>query len=335
MKSGIKLDLILTYRETGGYFVDGSTQTLDLHLLFRPFIELFNSNSKSVYKCSGRICLDEILSKSRSRKNPVRQYNASKHDKVGLLYHLLCDCESNFLIKTELKLSKQFMKPQHYKIMGLVLDFLREFEQTYVFVFMDNYFTSYDLAQEFNEREILVFGTIKKTSLARYFGDHDNGLAGYIDSKNARNNNLKCFTASIYDHPTRGRVHVQVLNSSSKNSVLFITNSNVAVGKSDDSFGDRRSFLGGHFSRTFQDSISRPLSAKLYNDNMGSVDTFDSYLHTYTLRYIPLKNNLSWICKPVLSIIDYQILNCFLLHREMHENPTCYRKYLLRLAQGF
>ena len=55
----------------------------------------------------------------------------------------------------------------------------------------------------------------------------------------------------------------------------------------------------------------------------------------YTLRYIPLKNNLSWICKPVLSIIDYQILNCFLLHREMHENPTCYRKYLLRLAQGF
>ena len=92
---------------------------------------------------------------------------------------------------------------------------------------------------------------------------------------------------------------------------------------------------GGHFSRTFQDSISRPLSAKLYNDNMGSVDTFDSYLHTYTLRYIPLKNNLSWVCKPVLSIIDYQILNCFLLHREMHENPTCYRKYLLRLAQGF
>ena len=86
---------------------------------------------------------------------------------------------------------------------------------------------------------------------------------------------------------------------------------------------------------TFQDSISRPLSAKLYNDNMGSVDTFDSYLHTYTLRYIPLKNNLSWVCKPVLSIIDYQILNCFLLHREMHENPTCYTKYLLRLAQGF
>ena len=75
----------------------------------------------------------------------------------------------------------------------------------------------------------------------------------------------------------------------SLNSVLFITNSNVAVGKSDESFGDHRSFLGGHFSRTFQDSISRPLSAKLYNDNMGSVDTFDSYLHTYTLRYIPLK----------------------------------------------
>ena len=44
----------MNYCETGGYFsihTNGSTQTLDLHLLFRPFIELFYSNSKSVYKC--------------------------------------------------------------------------------------------------------------------------------------------------------------------------------------------------------------------------------------------------------------------------------------------
>ena len=62
---------------------------------------------------------------------------------------------------------------------------------------------------------------------------------------------------------------------------------------------------------------------------------FDSYLHRYSLRYLILKNRLSWILKPILSIIDYQLLNCFLLHKEMHTNPTEYRIYLLRLAQGF
>ena len=325
----------VNYRETGGYFIDGTSRTLDLHVLFRPFIELFNTNSKSVYKCSGRVCLDEVLSKSRSRKNQIRQYNSSKRDKVGFLYHMLVDCQSNFLIKTELKMSKQFMKPQHYKIIDLCIDFLREFEKTYVFVCMDNYFTSYDLAQEFNDKEILIFGTTKKSSIARYFQDHPNRLAGYMESKNSKNNNVKCFTASIYDHPTRGRVHIQIYNSKSRNPVLFITNSNSAVGKSDEIFVDHRTFLGGHFSRSFPDTNKRPISAKFYNDHMNGVDNYDVYLHKFNLRYIPLRNNLSWISKPILSIIDYQMLNCYFLHKEMHENPLEYRKYLLRLAQGF
>ena len=52
----------------GGYFVAGVTRTLDLDALFRPFIELFNAYSKSVYKSSGWICLDEILSKKSFKK---------------------------------------------------------------------------------------------------------------------------------------------------------------------------------------------------------------------------------------------------------------------------
>ena len=38
---------------------------------------------------------------------------------------------------------------------------------------------------------------------------------------------------------------------------------------------------------------------------------------------------------PVLSINDYQFLNSYFLQREMHDNPSSYRKYLLRLAQSF
>ena len=68
---------------------------------------------------------------------------------------------------------------------------------------------------------------------------------------------------------------------------------------------------------------------------MGAVDTYDQYLHRYTLRYLALKNNLAYVLHPILSIIDYQILNCFMLHKEMQPNPTDYKVFLLRLAQEF
>ena len=70
---------------------------------------------------------------------------------------------------------------------------------------------------------------------------------------------------------------------------------------------------------------------------MGSVDNFDVFLHKYTLRFIPLKHKLAWLLKPVLSVIDYQLLNCFFLRKEIR--PTRerqdYRDFMLRVAQGF
>ena len=122
--------------------------------------------------------------------------------------------------------------------------------------------------------QLASFGTIRKTSIARYFQDHPNRLAGYIESKNSKNNNLKCFTASIYDHPTRGRVHIQIYNSKNRNAVLFISNSNSVVGKSDETFRDRRTFLGGNFSRSFPDTNKRPISAKRFS--RGFLEVFSA-----------------------------------------------------------
>ena len=118
---------------------------------------------------------------------------------------------------------------------------------------------------------------------------------------------------------------------------MFITNSNSALGKSDLNFIDHRNFLGGHYSRSLPEKNSRPYSTKIYNDNMGGVDNYDVYLHKYTLRYIPLKHKLAWLLKPVLSVVDYQLLNCFFLRKEIRpsrEKPE-YRNFILRVAQGF
>ena len=68
---------------------------------------------------------------------------------------------------------------------------------------------------------------------------------------------------------------------------------------------------------------------------MNGCDVFDQFIHKNTLRYIPMKNRLSWILKPTLSIIDYELLNSYLLQRECNENAESnYRLFLLKVSQG-
>ena len=56
-------------------------------------------------------------------------------------------------------------------------------------------------------------------------------------------------------------------------------------------------------------------------------------LHKHTLRYIPMKNKLSWVLKPALSILDYELLNSFFLQRDSN-SALDYRTFLLKIAQG-
>ena len=53
--------------------------------------------------------------------------------------------------------------------------------------------------------------------------------------------------------------------------------------------------------------------------------------------FIPLKHKLGWLVKPVLSVIDYQLLNCFFLRKEIRpcREKLDYRNFILRVAQGF
>ena len=112
------------YQPQGGFYVTSDARILDLNLLLDDFINQFNENSKSVYRPSGYVTLDEILSKAKSRKCIIKQYNCSKKDKLGILFHVLNDSDSNFLVKLNLKMPKQFADPNIFKTEGLCRFFL-------------------------------------------------------------------------------------------------------------------------------------------------------------------------------------------------------------------
>ena len=318
----------------GGYFVNLNGPILDLNLLFDRYISNFNDNSRSVYQCSGKLTIDEILSKSKSRQNILKQYNSSKRDKIGCLWHTMMDASSMFCVKVRLKMPKQFTSPTLYRTEDLVLDFLDDFRGTYARLCQDNFFNSFSLCNRLNEIGLYVHGTCRKQIISRHFNDHADGLNSYIDTKHKKNHNLRCF--SHFDDETRGQVNIMVYNSPGRNSVLFITNSNNVLGKTTEvSSLDYRTFLGGHYSRDLPSSNSRPQIVKSYNAEMNSCDVYDQYIHKHNIRYIAMKNKLSFILKPTLSILDYEMLNSFFIQRESCENSESnYRIFLLKLAQG-
>ena len=321
----------------GGFFENVRGQVLDLNILFDRFVTNFNNNSRSVYNCSGTLSLDEILSKAKSRSNDLKQYNPNKRDKVGILWHTMMDAKSRFCVKVRIKMPKQFTRQELFKTEGLVLDFLDDFRGSYSRVCQDNFFNSYPLCSKLNEIGLYVHGTCRKLNISRYFADHPDGLNTYIDKKHKQNHNLKCF--SHFEPETQGHVNIMVYNSPGRNSVIFITNSHDVFGRSTETIppesGDYHTYFGGHFSRELPSNISRPYLAKVYNSEMNGCDVFDQFIHKNTLRYIPMKNRLSWILKPTLSIIDYELLNSFLLQRECNENAESnFRLFLLKVSQG-
>ena len=88
---------------------------------------------------------------------------------TGMLYYQLCDSKTGFLIKTELRMTKQFIKPEHYKVSDLCLDFLKDFEKSNVFVTMDNYFNSYPLTQMCYEKKNHVLEQLEKKCFEKIF----------------------------------------------------------------------------------------------------------------------------------------------------------------------
>ena len=323
------------YQPFGGYFVNLNGRVLDLNLLFDRYVTDFNNNSRSVYNCSGTITLDEILSKSKSRKNPLKQYNASKRDRIGVLWHTLMDANSSFCVKVRIKFPKQFTQHHLFKTEGLVLDFLDDFRGSYARVCQDNFFNSYSLTSKLNQIGLYVHGTCRKQIISRHFADHPDGLNGFIDAKHKQNHRVRCFT---HDDEVDGQMNVMIYNSPGRNSVIFLTNSNDVLGRSTETSTDEdnyRTYFGGNYTRDLPTINSRPHLTKIYNSEMNSCDVYDQYLHAHSIRYVPMKHKLSWILKPTLSILDYEFLNSFFIQRESNENgQSSYRTFLLKLAQG-
>lgn len=147
-------------------FDDPSTR--DRSDRFAPIRELFDSfvfNCQSHYTPGKNICVDESMVPFRGRCI-FRQYIPSKACKYGLKIWTLVDSTSHYMWNAQPYLGKVAGEPKAMKLAPLgervVMDLTEGLHGAGRTITVDNFFTSYSLAQELYDRGSYLVGTIKK-----------------------------------------------------------------------------------------------------------------------------------------------------------------------------
>lgn len=130
-----------------------------------PIRDLFNmieSNLHRMYSPGECLTVDEQLVPFRGRC-PFKQYIASKPDKYGMKIFWLCDSATAYPLKAIPYLGKKRTKVVNVGVAhSIVRELCERYQRSNRNITMDNFFTSYDLAQELLGNGLTVVGTVRK-----------------------------------------------------------------------------------------------------------------------------------------------------------------------------
>jgi len=148
------------------HFNEPNPESNDRIEKIRNVWELIFSNFKSIFTPFENVGLDESLILFKGRLF-WRQYNPKKASKFGVKTFSLVDSKTGFLIDSKIYSGKESSAEQPLNMFGqggsLVLDFLQpHFFKSHT-VFLDNFFTSPNLAFELLLKGTKLCGTVRKT----------------------------------------------------------------------------------------------------------------------------------------------------------------------------
>lgn len=137
-----------------------STSVRDKLAPIRNVYDKWNHNLKAVYTPGKNITVDEQLVPYRGRC-PFRQYIPSKPAKYGIKIWVLCDSKSWYAYNTQIYVGRnRNATPERNLGRRVVLDLVEGLSDRNVTC--DNFFTSYELAEDLHNNRMTILGTIRK-----------------------------------------------------------------------------------------------------------------------------------------------------------------------------
>ena len=261
----------------------------------RPFLRMVQNFCKAVYTPEREICIDESLMLFKGRTK-LRQYIPNKRNRYGIKTYLACESSSGYTFNI---LSHQFRSEvqdlvrhipgteellQSEKIVIYLIDFL--LNQGF-HVFVDNYYTSYNLAKFLSDNSTLCTGTIR---IGR-------GVPQLLSQMTVQVKDFGCvrhediLLVKFVDRKSSGRKVIYLLDTSS-----------VAEGEI-----HRRIVKGGH-----EDTVHRPTVIKRYNSNMGGVDLKDACMKPYDAT----RKSYKWCTKYGIHLFQIMHHNAWVIYRK-------------------
>lgn len=137
-----------------------STSVCDKLAPIRNVYERWNKNLKAVFTPGKNVTVDEQLVPFRGRC-PFRQYIPSKPAKYGIKIWVLCDSSNWYAYNTQIYVGRdRNTAPERNQGRRVVMDLVNGLSDRNVTC--DNFFTSYQLAEDLNKNRMTILGTIRK-----------------------------------------------------------------------------------------------------------------------------------------------------------------------------
>ena len=126
----------------------------------QEIMDIFVKSCRRSYRCGPSVTIDEQLVSFHGRCR-FRMYIPSKPGKYGLKMWVMADSEKFYCADAQLYCGRVGNNPDVGQGKRVVLDLCKNIEGTGRNVTTDNFFTSYELAKELNNRRLSLVGTIR------------------------------------------------------------------------------------------------------------------------------------------------------------------------------
>lgn len=245
--------------------------------------DLFQKNLTLAFVPSLELVIDEQLLTTRNRCS-FKQYIPSKPGKYGIKIFWMVDSKTNYPLSAEIYLGQQ---PNENRSTGVAHDLVLRLAKNYLNIganiTMDNFFTSYTLAEDLIAKDTTIVGTMRsnKRELPKTF-------ASAADAKNrGENSAIFCFS-----------------NSCQLTSYTTNTNKNVLL------------LSTAHVTEEMHPDTGKPLIIHDYNEHKGGVDTFNKMLRGFTCK----RKCCRWPMLIFFNMLDVAALAAYRLFEL--SNPT-------------
>ena len=300
----IKFELIMKCL----HLADNSLDTGDDPLFkLRPFITMCRDNFRHVYTPNKYLSLDEASCPYKGRLR-FKVYNKNKPNKFHIKLYQVCEAKSGYVVDFEVYTGKddspsvRASRPldiEATKTTKLVLGLLENANllDKGHHLYIDNYYSSPELADELYSRDTFVTGTLRLNR---------KGIP--LAVKNAKLKQGECVF--------RRKEHIFVMKWCDKRPVSFIS----TIHEANDIITKKKDRQGNY--------IQKPQIVVDYTCKMRGCDVSDQLLQSYSL----LRRSVKWWRKLFFHLFSVVLGNAYILHKKYGSAKMTHEEYLENIA---